>query len=284
MRGVIRLRKETKGKFNIPATILLALLAVIVLVPVFWMVRTSLMSNAEINKYPPALLPKDWLFSNYGETVRTFRFGRYLINTLTIALPSVAGVIITASFAAYAFARMRFPGKRFLFMLVIGSMLMPAAVSLIPIFIMWSKLGFYDTYIPLIVPQFLGGGAFNIFLIRQFLMGIPKELDEAAMIDSASRLRILGQVLLPSVKPVLITVGLFTFIASWNDVLGPVIYLGTETNYTISLGLSMFRGGYGTNWKAIMAASTMSVMPALALYIAGQKYFVEGIVLSGLKA
>jgi multiple sugar transport system permease protein len=268
------------------ALVLLVVLALLVIFPILWMLRTSLMSNAEVSKYPPRFLPSKWLFSNYYKTVTTstFRFGPYLLNTLGIALPSVLGVVVTASMAAYAFARMAFRGKNLLFALCIGSMLMPPAVTLIPIFIMWSRLGFYNTYVPLIVPQFLGGGAFNIFLIRQFMLGIPMDLDEAAMIDGASRPSILVRIILPVLRPVLITVGLFTFIVSWNDVLGPVIYLSDAARYTISLGLAIFKGGYGTNWVAIMCASTLAVLPALALYTVGQRYFVEGIVLSGLKS
>lgn len=278
--------RQTQKRANILATALVVFLALMVMFPIYWMLRTSLISNAEVGKYPPALLPGKWLFSNYYKTVTTstFQFGRYLVNTLCIAIPSVVGVVVTASMAAYAFARMRFRGNAFLFALCIGSMLMPPAVTVIPIFILWSKLGAYNTYLPLTIPQFLGGGAFNIFLIRQFMLGIPRDLDEAAMIDGANHPYILTRILLPILGPVLITVGLFTFITSWNDVLGPVIYLSDASRYTISLGLSMFKGGYGTNWVAIMCASTLAVMPALAMYLIGQKYFVEGIVLSGLKS
>lgn len=278
--------RQTQKRANILATALVVFLALMVMFPIYWMLRTSLISNAEVGKYPPALLPGKWLFSNYYKTVTTstFQFGRYLVNTLCIAIPSVVGVVVTASMAAYAFARMRFRGNAFLFALCIGSMLMPPAVTVIPIFILWSKLGAYNTYLPLTIPQFLGGGAFNIFLIRQFMLGIPRDLDEAAMIDGANHPYILTRILLPILGPVLITVGLFTFITSWNDVLGPVIYLSDASRYTISLGLSMFKGGYGTNWVAIMCASTLAVVPALAMYLIGQKYFVEGIVLSGLKS
>lgn len=278
--------KIEKKRYSWGAFIIVTLLSVAVVFPVYWMLRSSLMSNAEVGKYPPLLLPSQWLFSNYIDTVTatTFKFWPYLLNTMCIAIPSVIGVVVTASMAAYAFARMEFKGKNPLFALCIGSMLMPPAVTLIPIFVMWSRLGAYNSYWPLIVPQFLGGGAFNIFLIRQFMMGIPRDLDEAAMIDGASRLMILIRVLLPVLRPVLITVGLFTFIVSWNDVLGPVIYLSDARRYTISLGLAIFKGGYGTNWVAIMCASTLAVIPALVLYMIGQRYFVEGIVLSGLKS
>lgn len=269
---------------NITITVLVILLGILVLFPIFWMARTSLMSNLEINQYPPKLLPKKLLFSNYSDALTTFTFGRYLLNTLTIVVSSIIGVLLTSSIAAYAFSRMEFPLKNLWFALTIGSMLMPAAVTLIPIFIAWSKLGFYNTYVPLIVPAFLGGGAFNIFLIRQFMLTIPKDIDEAAIIDGASHMEILFKILLPMVKPVLITVGLFTFINLWNDLLGPVIYISDQSKNTIAQGLATFKGGFGTNWRVLMAASCMSTLPAVLLYFVGQKYFIEGIVLTGLKS
>jgi multiple sugar transport system permease protein len=279
-------RKFNTDRINIPSFIVLIILTIMVVFPIFWMLRISLMGSAEIWQQPPRMMPSKWLFSNFKTTINspTFQFWRYLWNTFYIAILSVIGVVLTASMAAYAFARMDFKGKKVLFAMCIGSMLMPAAVTIIPIFIIWSRLGFYNTYVPLTFPQFLGGGAFNIFLIRQFMLGIPRDMDEAAMIDGATHPRILMQILLPMLTPVLITCGLFTFITSWNDVLGPVLYLSDAAKYTISLGLSIFRGGYGTNWVAIMCASTLSIIPALILYIFGQKYFVQGIALTGMKA
>lgn len=276
--------KETNKKVDILLTLIIILIGLLVVFPIFWMVRTSFMSNLEINQYPPSLLPKKWLFSNYGDALTTFTFGRYLVNTLTIVGLSIVGVIITSSIAAYAFARLDFPLKNLWFSLVIGSMLMPAAVTLIPIFIAWSKLGFYNSYVPLIVPAYLGGGAFNIFLIRQFMLTIPKDMDEAAIIDGASHMQILFRIIMPMIKPVLITVGLFTFINLWNDLLGPVIYISDQSKNTIAQGLATFKGGFGTNWKALMAASCMSTIPAVILYVFGQKYFIEGIVITGLKS
>jgi multiple sugar transport system permease protein len=214
----------------------------------------------------------------------TFPFARYLANTLTITLPSIFGVLLTSSLAAYAFARLEFPLKKLWFALVIGSMLMPSAVTLIPIFMAWSAVGLSNGYTALIVPAFLGGGAFNIFLVRQFLMTIPRDMDEAATIDGAGHLRILFQVLSPLIKPVLISVALFTFILYWNDLLGPLIYVSRTEMNTISQGLANFKSGFGTDWKAIMAASTMAITPCVIMYFLGQKYFIEGIVLSGLKA
>lgn len=264
-------------------TCAVVLISLLVLFPFFWMVRSSFMSNLEINQYPPLLLPKNWRFENYPYTLSVFPFGRYFLNTLTIALPSVAGVLLTSTMAAYSFARLAFPGKRFWFTLVIGSMLMPGAVLIIPIFMAWSSIGLSNSYIPLIVPAYLGGGALNIFLIRQFLMTIPRDMDEAAFMDGAGHVQILFRILLPLIKPVLIAVGLFTFILYWNDVMGPLIYISRNEMNTISQALANFRSGFGTDWKAIMAASTLSILPSVALYFIGQKYFVEGIVLSGLK-
>jgi multiple sugar transport system permease protein len=266
------------------AALIITLLGLAVLFPFFWMIRSSFMSNIEINKYPPLFLPKDWRFSNYPYTLSVFPFGRYLLNTLTIALPSIVGVLSTSTMAAYSFARLQFPLKRLWFTLVIGSMLMPGAVTIIPIFLGWTAIGLSSGYIPLIVPAFLGGGAFNIFLVRQFLMTIPRDLDEAAYLDGANHLQVLFRVLLPLIKPVLISVALFTFIIYWNDLLGPLIYINRSEQMTISQALANFKSGFGTDWKAIMAASCMAVLPCVAMYFLGQKYFIEGIVLSGLKS
>jgi len=269
---------------SIVIAILISVLGLAVLFPFFWMARSSLMSNIEIYKYPPLLLPRSWSFVNYATTLRAFPFARYIVNTLSIAVPSIVGVLLTSSFAAYAFARLDFPLKKLWFTLVIGSMLMPTAVTIIPIFVAWSTIGLSNGYTALIVPAFLGGGAFNIFLIRQFFMTIPRDLDEAAIIDGASHGRILFQILAPLVRPVLISVGLFTFILYWNDILGPLIYVSRTEQNTISQGLANFKSGFGTDWKAIMAACCMAIVPPVSIYFAGQKYFIEGIVLSGLKA
>lgn len=276
--------KRRKKVSDIIAFIFVLTGAILVMIPLYWMLRTSLMDNVEINAYPPSLLPKNWLFSNYPEALTTFRFDKYLINTLIIVIPVIIGVVVTASLAAYAFARLEFPLKNLWFSLIISSMLMPFAVTLIPTFLAWSKLGAYNTYYPLIIPAFLGGGAFNIFLLRQFLMTIPKELDESATIDGAGYIRILNSILLPLIKPAIIVVVLFTFMNVWNDLMGPVVYLADPDKYTIAIGLNTFRGVYGTDWKAVMAASCVSVLPAIILYLFGQKYFLEGIVLTGIKA
>ena len=277
--------EHTKTRTTVVISIIVFVLGLAVLFPFFWMVRSSLMSNIEINKYPPLLLPTIWRFSNYPVTMATFPFVRYMLNTLTIALPSIVGTLLTCTLAAYAFARLHFPLKRLWFTLIIGSMLMPGAVTHHPdLRRRGAPIGLSNRYCPLIVPAFLGGGAFNIFLCRQFLMTIPRDLDEAAIIDGAGHVRILFGILVPLIRPVLISIGLFTFIVYWNDLLGPLIYISRTEQNTISQGLANFKSGFGTDWKAIMAASCLAITPPVALYFAGQRYFIEGIVLSGLKA
>jgi multiple sugar transport system permease protein len=241
------------------------------------------MSNTAIGRFPPQIIPRVVLWSNYPKVLNTFPFGRYFLNTMNIVIFNIAGVLITATLTAYVLARFNFRGRNIVFAAIIGCMLMPGAVTLIPVFIGWSKLGFYNTYIPLWAPAFLGGGSFNIFLIRQFILTIPKDLDEAALIDGAGRLWILLIIIIPLIRPVLIAVSLFTFIGCWNDVMGPVVYLSTPIKYTISIALSFFRSSHASNYSSIMAVSTMSMLPAAFMYLVGQRYFVEGIVLSGLK-
>jgi len=275
---------KTHNRSNIAVTAAVIVLGFLSVFPFLWMLRSSLMSNLEIYQYPPLMLPKTPRFDNYVYALTAFPFGRYLLNTLTITIPSVFGVLLTSTMAAYAFARLDFPGRKPLFALVIASMLMPGAATIIPIFKGWTLLGLSNGYIPLIVPAFLGGGAFNIFLCRQFLMTIPRDLDEAAIIDGAGNIRVLFQVLLPLIKPVLISIGLFTFILYWNDVLGPLIYISRNEQNTISQALANFRAGYGTDYKSIMAACCMAVAPVVGLYLVGQRYFIEGIVLSGMKS
>jgi multiple sugar transport system permease protein len=260
------MRLKTANKIDLAVTAVVALLAFACLFPFLWMVRSSFMSNIEINAYPPPLLPSEWRFENYPYTLSVFPFGRYLLNTLTITVPSLIGVLSTSTLAAYAFARLEFPGKRFLFALVVASMLMPGAVTIIPIFMGWTALGLSSGFVPLIVPAFLGGGGFNIFLCRQFLMTIPRDLDEAAIIDGATHPLILTRILLPLITPVLISIFLFTFILYWNDVMGPLIYISRNEQNTISQGLANFRAGFGTDYRAIMAACTMSIAPSVVLY------------------
>jgi multiple sugar transport system permease protein len=276
--------RESKAGDRLAAAVL-AVLAAVVMLPIWWMFRSSLMTNAELFAYPPPFAPTVWRFDNYRATMVNFPFWVYLRNTMTIIIPAVIGGTFTATLAGYAFARLRFPGRDVLFMLCVGSMLLPTMVTLIPLYIGWSRgLGLQDTFWPLILPYFCGGGAFNIFLIRQFIKTIPRELDEAAKIDGAGPLRIMASVIVPCIKSAMIVVALLLFIGMWNDLLQQMIYLNSSRNFTIAVGLSQFRGSLQSDWSKIMSATCMSFVPGVVFYLIGQKYFVEGIVMTGLKS
>ena len=266
------------------AFFLLIILTALVLLPIWWMFRSSLMTNAELYAYPPEFVPSRWLFGNYISTMDFFPFWKYFKNTMTIIVPAVVGGTITATMGGYAFARLKFRGKKFLFSLCVGSMLLPTMVTLVPLYIMWTRgLHLTDTYWPLIVPHFCGGGAFNIFLIRQFVKTIPRELDEAATIDGAGPIRILVSIIVPAIRPAMIVVALLLFIMLWNDLLQQMIYINSLDKFTIALGLAQFKGSLGTDWSKIMCATCMSFIPGIIFYLVGQKYFVEGIVMTGMK-
>ena len=277
-------KKRNEKIADIISLILVIIMAAIVMLPIWWIFRSSLMSNAELFQWPPKFFPPNWRFSNYKDALVYFPFWDYFKNTMTIIIPSVVGGTITATLGGYAFARLRFPGKKFLFSLCVGSMLLPTMVTLIPLYIMWTR-GFHmaNTYWPLILPYFCGGGAFNIFLIRQFISTIPKELDEAATIDGAGKFRILFSIILPSIKSAMIVVALLLFIQIWNDLLQQMIYINTSDKFTIAIGLSQFKGSLKSDWSAIMCATCMSFVPGVVFYLIGQKYFVEGIALTGMK-
>lgn len=277
-----RNRRETIAD-SISFILALVLVAFAVL-PIWWIFRSSLMTNAELYAFPPAFFPSKWLFSNYALTLTNYDFPLHVVNTFKIVIPCVLAGTFTALLCGYAFARLRFRGKKLIFMLCVGSMLLPSMVTLIPLYIMWTRFfGFSDSYWPMILPYFCGGGAFNIFLIRQFISTIPKELDEAAMIDGASRMQILFKILVPAIKPALIVVALFIFITLWNDLLQQTIYINSPEKFTIAIGLAMFKSGLKSDWAQIMCATCMSFLPGLIIFSIGQKYFVEGIVMTGMK-
>ncbi|MNW28818.1 L-arabinose transport system permease protein AraQ [compost metagenome] len=254
------------------------------LLPLVWLIRSSLMDMGQIFELPPIWVPDPFQFSNYREALTILPFGRYFVNTLIIVVFSVLGVIVTSSISAYSFARMNWRGRNLVFGLLLSSMMLPYAVTLIPTFIGWSKVGLTNSFIPLIAPAWFGGGAFNIFLLRQFYLSIPRELDEAAYVDGAGHWRIFWSIILPLTKPALIVVGLFSFLASWNDFLGPLVYLNDETQYTLALGLQQFKGMYSAEWHLMMAAATVVLLPAIIVFFIGQRYFIEGITLTGIKA
>lgn len=254
------------------------------LLPLIWLIRSSLMDMGQIFELPPIWIPDPFRFGNFSEALTILPFGRYFINTTVIVIFTMLGVLVTCSISAYSFARMSWRGRDLVFGLLLSSMMLPYAVTLIPTFIGWSKLGLTNSFIPLIASAWFGGGAFNIFLLRQFYLSIPRDLDEAAYVDGASHWRIFISIIIPLTRPALVVVGLFTFLASWNDFLGPLVYLNSESKYTLALGLQQFKGMYAAEWHLMMAAATVVLAPAIVVFFIGQRYFIEGITLTGIKA
>lgn len=257
--------------------------SIMVLVPFFWLIRSSLMEMSQTFQLPTIWLPNPLKFENYMDALTILPFHIYLINTLTIIIFGVSGVILTSSFCAYSLSRIKWFGRDILFAVILSSMMLPYAVTLIPTFIGWKSIGLTNTLFPLIIPCWFGGGAFNIFLLRQFCLTIPKELDEAAYVDGIGHLRIFFQIIIPLSKPALVVVALFSFLFTWNDFLGPLVFLTNEKKYTLALGLQLFQGSYYGQWNLLMAATTVVILPAIIVFLAGQKYFVEGITMTGLK-
>lgn len=253
------------------------------ILPWVWMISTSLKNPPELVVWPPIWIPNPIRFDNYPTAFREAGFSTYLINTLVVAIPSVIGALLSNALAAYGFARVRWPGRDAIFAVVLATMILPSFVTFIPLYIIFRKLNWIDTYLPLVVPTFLGN-PFFIFLLRQFFMGLPVELSDAARVDGASELGIFRQIILPLAKPALAVVALFQFIGSWNDYFGPLIYLNNKQLYTISLGIANMQRSYGfTNFAWIMAATVMSVLPIIILFFFAQRTFIEGIALTGLK-
>lgn len=282
--GKLKSKKRNARLANFVSFVIIVFFALLVLFPIWWIFRTSLMTNAQIYKFPPSIIPEDWLFSNYEKTLKIFKFWKYLWNTMIIIIPSCLAGTFTATLCGYAFARLRFRGKQLIWILCVGSMLLPAMVTLIPLYIGWTRgLGLSDSYLPLILPYFCGGGAFNIFLIRQFILSIPRELDQAATIDGAGYFHILFSIIIPAIRPAMIVVALFIFIGLWNDLLQQMIYINSSDKFTIALGLTNFRGQLKQDWSLTMAATCLSFAPGVIFYLIGQKYFVEGITLTGMK-
>jgi multiple sugar transport system permease protein len=261
--------------------------SVVMLTPLAWMLLTSLKSFEEVIASPPAWLPETPRWGNYAEALTTFDFGRYLNNSLLICVATIAGTLVSGTLAAYAFACLRARGRDLVFALLLSTMMLPAQVTVIPLFKLFASIGWVDTFWPLIVPSWLGTNVFAIFLLRQFFLAIPRDYVEAARVDGASELRILWSIFVPLSKPVLLTVTVFTFIGSWNDLWGPLIYLHDERLFTMPVGLLNFVGtagrAQGSPWHLVMAVSTVMMVPIVILFFAAQKRFIEGIATSGVK-
>ncbi|WP_408011371.1 carbohydrate ABC transporter permease [Pseudalkalibacillus sp. A8] len=260
----------------------LIIASVFFIVPFIWMVSTSLKPLTQVLSYPPEWIPKPFQWSNYLNAMDYIPFFTYLDNTVVITLLSTFGVVLSCPLVAYSFAKLEWKGRNVLFFITIAVMMIPGQVTMIPLFLIFNKFGWVGTNLPLIVPSFFGV-PFYIFLLRQFFLGLPDTLRDAAKIDGASEFRIYWQIMLPLAKPAVLAVGLFQFMASWTDFIGPLLYLTDETQYTLSLGLQQFQTQMGTEWGLMMAVSTMMTVPIIILFFFLQKTFIKGIKFSGIK-
>ncbi len=258
------------------------LLALPFALPFAWLISTSLKTSDQVFAYPPSWMPAPVAWDNYPNVLTYIPFLLYLWNTLQICFWNVLGTLVSCSLAAYALARLRWPGRTASFALVLITMMLPYPVTMIPLYILFKNLGWVGTFFPLTVPAFFGN-AFFIFLLRQFFMSIPGELSEAAKVDGASEFRIYAQIILPLSLPALATTSLFTFLWTYTDFLNPLIYLTDESLYTLSLGLQGFLGQHGAEWALLMAASALFTLPIILLYFVAQRTFIQGIQTTGLK-
>lgn len=255
------------------------------LAPFYIMVAMSLKTPGEIANSSLWELPKVLQWANYDKVLTNPNapFILFFRNSLIISCLGTLGVLLSSSMVAYGFARMKFPGRDRLFVLLLSTMMLPGIVTMVPQYVLWKYLGWVDTFYPLIVPAFFGGGAYNIFLLRQFLMGIPRDIDEAAILDGANHATIFWRFMMPNMGPALATVGIFSFIYNWKDFQGPLIILNSPEHQTLELGLQTYRAMNQNQWELLMAGSVIVMIPIIILFLVGQRYFVKGIVMTGIK-
>jgi multiple sugar transport system permease protein len=277
--GSVVVRKHVKKTI---VYLLLIILGLGFALPFAWVVSTSLKPDTQIFVFPPRWIPDPVLWSNYPKALRYIPFLVFLRNTLIYCAGTVIGAVISSSLVAYSCSRISWPGRNVIFFCAISTMMLPYQVTMIPLFIVFRRLGWVGSYKPLIVPAFFGQG-FYIFLLRQFFLTIPLELSDAARIDGCSHFGIYWRVMLPIAKPALATVALFRFMSSWNDFLGPLIYLNSESQYTLSLGLRMFLEAHRAEWALLMAASVVVTVPIIVLFFFTQRTFIQGVTMTGLK-
>ena len=262
--------------------VLLVVLASAYAAPFAWQVSSSLKGLEAVYRMPPRwLTPPRW--ENYARVFEVVPFGRYLLNTFLLTLAAAAGQVVTGAMAAYAFARLRWRGREVCFVLLLSTLMLPRQVTMVPQYLMFKRLGWVDSYKPLVVPFFLGGSAFYIFLLRQYFLTIPRELEEAALLDGAGHWRIFWSVIVPNARPALATVAVLSFIARWNDLLAPVIYLDSFEKYTVSVGLTTFRSAQVGYVNTLMAAATLALVPVVVVFFVAQRVFVRGLALAGAK-
>ena len=278
----LRRARRLLGRFFLYAVVIAG--AVLMLIPFLWMVSGSFKLEKDIFRSPPQWIPNPWDWGNYAEAWRALPFSRWLRNTLTIVFFAIIGVFLSCSLVAFGFARLRARGKNVLFLIMLSTLMLPSQVTLIPTYLLFSALKWVNTFKPLIVPAYFGS-PFWIFMLRQFYMGIPWELDDAARIDGASTFYIYSKIMLPLTRPALTTLVVFTFMSTWNDFFNPLIYLNSWDKFTLAIGVNMFKGiaDYQARYDLLMAASTVMSIPPLALFFLSQRYFVQGLALTGIK-
>ncbi len=255
----------------------------LLMVPLAWMISTSLKESVGVFAFPPEWIPQPVAWHNYTDVFTKAPFARFYLNTVIITGTSLVGQVASASLVAFGFARLRFPGRNVLFTILLATLMLPYAVYMVPSYVMFHALGWVDTFLPLIVPNFFGGGAFYIFLLRQFYLRQPRELDDAAKIDGCSFFGIYWRIILPLSLPAIGVVAIFSFLGHWNDFLTPLIYLTSDKNYTLALGITWFKGQYVTDWNLLMAGSVLIMAPCLLVFFLAQRYFIQGIVFTGVK-
>ena len=263
--------------------ILIIALAIVFFYPFLWMIFTSLKTTKEIYQVPATMFPHHITFDNYMAAVTKMPFLRYTLNTVVITILSVIGMVVSSSMVAYSVSKINWKGSKIIFPIIIGTMMIPYQVTMIPLYMIYTKLNLVGTFVPLVLPCFFGG-AYYIFLLRQFFKTIPNSLLEAAKIDGAGEGTIFVKIMLPLCKPALTSVAIFTFLATWSDFLGPLLYLNKEESYTLSLGLQAFMQTHYVEWGPLMAASAIFTVPIVILFFFAQSYFIEGITVTGMKA
>lgn len=260
----------------------LSVIALFFMIPLYWMFATALKGADQMFAIPPEWIPRPFVWENFISVFQEVPFARFYLNTFFLVTMNIIGQLFSVTLVAYGFARLRFPGRSILFLLMLSTLMIPYQVTLVPRFIMFAKLGLINSYWPLILPAFTGS-PFLIFLVRQYMMSIPFDLDEAAYIDGATRYQVFWHIILPLTRPALMLVTVFTFIDVWNDFLQPLIYLNKPEMFTISLGLSFFQGARETNWNLLMAASVLALTPPMILFFFAQRQLIGGISVEGLK-
>jgi multiple sugar transport system permease protein len=256
--------------------------AITMTIPFLWMLRTSLMEGGQADLYPPVLIPNPFLWSNYADVFAQVPMALFTLNSIKVTGLSTLGILFSSSLCGYGFSRLRFRGRDTIFLLVLLTTMIPRAVTLIPLFILYTRIHWIDTHNPLIIPAYFGG-AFSIFLMRQYFLTLPQELFDAATVDGASPLRQYWQIAIPLAGPALATVALFHAVSSWGDLMGPLIFLNRQQMMTLPVGITIFKGMYTYDMPRLMAASAMVAAPMIFLFIFTQKYFVRGIALTGIK-